>query len=126
MRRHHVSICLLAVLCFAPALAAPEPEECGEAKLSVELLDQQEGDGQVRFRFEVKIEAGASCSALTYDFLVEEMLPNLQAKTVRQPRQVELKDGKLTEIVEHSMTTDLKLLGYDVDLVECDCGSKSS
>ena len=116
---------LLALLVLPPALSTSAQEECG-VELSVELVDEQERENLIHFRFQVEIEANASCSALTYDFLLEEMLPNHQTKTIRKPRRVELEDGSLSEIVEHTMTSDLTLLGYEVQLVECDCPAEES
>jgi hypothetical protein len=116
---------LLVLPWLAPARATSPQGECG-AELSAELMDKREADGVVRFRFAVEIKADESCAELAYDFLVEEMLPNRQAKTIRKPRRVELQQGSLSEIVEHSMTSDLELLGFEVQLVDCDCAGETS
>ena len=118
-------LCLLPFALTGVAHAAVPSETCG-AELAAEMLDRDEAEGQIRFRFEVRIEANATCSALTYDFMVEEMLPNKQTKTVRKPRQVVLDGGMQTEEIEHSITDDLELLGYAVRLVDCECAKSGS
>jgi hypothetical protein len=107
------------------AVETVEPETCG-AELAAEMLERSEEHGEIHFRFEVEIAAKETCSALTYDFMVEEMLPNKQTKTVRKPRHVALRAGQGGEVVEHSITDDLELLGYAVRLVACECGAGDS
>ena len=116
---------LLPFAVCAAASAAPDPAACG-AELTAVLLERTESDERVEFRFRVDIVAAPGCSELSYDFMVEEMLPNKQTKTVRKPRSVALEEGKRSEVVEHSITHDLELLGYAVRLVECDCRDDSS
>jgi len=116
------SILLLFLVCLsiAPALALPSESEC-VAEVSVDLASQEERDGMTLLRFAVELHAAPECSTLSYDLLIEEMLPNKQTKIIRMPRQVELEDGSRSETVEHSMTTDLKMLGYEASLVACHC-----
>ncbi len=116
------SILLLAVVCLsiAPAQAVPTENKCA-AEVSIELASQEERDGMTLLRFTVELHAAADCSTLSYDLLIEEMLPNKQTKIVRLPREVELEGGSRSETVEHSMTTDLTMLGYDASLVACRC-----
>jgi len=120
-----IAIPLLALVCLsiAPGAAVPTDNECA-AEVSVDLASQEENDGMILLRFAVELHAAAECSALSYDLLIEEMLPNKQTKIIRMPREVELEDGSRSETVEHSMTTDLKMLGYDVSLVACHCAQE--
>lgn len=116
---------LLAVAAPARAAAGPDPDGCG-ADLRTELVERTESEDRVDFRFRVDIVAAPACAELSYDFLVEEMLPNRQTKTERKPRHVTLEEGRRSEIVEHSMSTDLELLGYAVRLVDCACAAEPS
>ena len=119
------AISLLASICasFVPAVAVPAEDACG-AEVRVDLASQEEKDGVTLLRFDVELRAAAECSTLSYDLLIEEMLPNKQTKIIRIPREVELVDGSRSETIEHSMTTDLKMLGYEASPVACRCAGE--
>ena len=119
------SIPLLALFCLSivPVAAVTTGNECA-AEVSVDLTSEEAKDGKILLRFDVELRASSDCSTLSYDLLIEELLPNKQTKIIRLPREVELENGARSETVEHSMTTDLKMLGYDANLVACECAQK--
>ncbi len=109
----------LCVVLVSPASAR---EEC-EVEISTEVQTSEESDERVRHEFEVQLTAGGECSAVAYDLILEVMLPNLQWKSIRLARQVELDDGSATDLVDHRTTSDLKLLSHRTLIVSCACRS---
>ena len=109
---------LLFVLCLAtqPSLAAPRT--C-DAEITAALQDRQETDEGVRLEFAVELTSNEDCASATYDLILVELLPNGQWKSVRKTRQIELKTGTASELVEHVMASDLKLLEHEARIVEC-------
>jgi hypothetical protein len=108
-----IALCLL----FTPFVFARD--ECS-AEIHAELQGQDETDDRIRLRFEVDIAVATSCSTVDYDLILEVMLPDMQWKSIRKPRRVEIQDGLASEVVEHQMTADLKLMSHRVMLVGCD------
>ena len=108
----------LAILCGGdpPALAATG--EC-VAEITAELKGQQKVDGGIRLRFEVELTSKTACISATYDMILVELLPNGQWKSVRLTRRIELTSGAATDLVEHVMASDLKLLEHEARVVEC-------
>ena len=112
-RRIYV-LCAVLVLSLAAAAAAPGMDECS-AEVSV-TLDRQDGS---ELQFSVEVSSGENCAHIEYDLVIEEQLPNGQAKRVRKIRQVKLDDGSLTEIVEHTLAEGHRMLSYEAKVVEC-------
>jgi hypothetical protein len=113
----------LVALCLsvAPAGMADDefpPREC-KPDFQVELENRTESDEVVRLDFRVDLTTAESCAEVGYDLIVEELLPNGQWKSYRLRRHVAARDGVASQVVEHTMSTDLKLLGHRVLLVEC-------
>jgi hypothetical protein len=112
----------LAVLIFAtcvagqPSLAAAK--NC-DAEISAALQGQQEVDEGVRLEFVVELTSKEDCASATYDLILVELLPNGQWKSVRKTRRIELKAGTASDLVEHVMASDLKLLEHEARVVEC-------
>jgi hypothetical protein len=107
---------LLALLAGQPAPAAEQ--EC-IAEITAELRDRQETDEGIRLRFAVEVSSDVDCASATYDLILVELLPNGQWKSVRKSRQIELRGGEASDLVEHAMTADLRLLEHDARIVDC-------
>jgi len=103
-----------ALLCTAGARA---DEDCS-AKVAAELASQEPSGKEVRLVFDVSLEASCDCSSVTYDLVLEELLPNKQWKAVRETRTVEVRGATGTDRVEHLMSTEIKLIGHSVKAVE--------
>ena len=112
-------ILLVLGLLVAPAIGAED--DCA-AEVTGELVNQEKVDDLIHLQFEVDVTAPDGCSVITYDLVIEEMLPNRNrwTKNIRVPRRVEVDGGSLTERVEHTMTSDLEMLGWEVKLVSCE------
>ena len=108
----------LFVVCLAgqPSLAAAQ--EC-VAEITAELQGQHQIDEGVRLEFAVELTSKDDCASATYDLILVELLPNGQWKSVRKTRRIELKTGRASDLVEHVMSSDLKLLEHEARVVEC-------
>lgn len=127
MSRHRNWIEMLATavalaLCLVLVSPVSARQEC-EVEISAEVKTSEENDGRVRHEFDVQLTAGGECSMIAYDLILEVMLPNLQWKSIRLARQVELDGGSATDVVEHLTTSDLELLSHRTLIVSCDCQS---
>jgi len=102
----------VALLCLAaPAVVS---DEC-TAEVSATLEHQ----GDSRLQFSVEVSTSESCARIEYDLVVEEQMPNGQAKRIRQTRFVKLDDGSLTELVEHRLAQGHRMLSYEARFVSC-------
>jgi len=99
--------------------AAPAAEQGCVAEITAELQDQQRTDEGIRLMFTVELTSDQECASATYDLILVELLPNGQWKSVRKSRQIELRDGKANDRVEHAMAPDLRLLEHDARVIEC-------
>jgi len=112
----------LAVLLIATCLAG-QPSWAGaqncDAEISAALQGQQRVDEGVRLEFVVELTSKEDCASATYDLILVELLPNGQWKSVRKTRRIELKAGTASDLVEHVMASDLKLLEHEARVVEC-------
>jgi len=108
----------LFVICLAgqPSLAASQT--C-DAEISATLQDRQKTDEGVRLEFVVELTSTEECASATYDLILVELLPNGQWKSVRKTRRIELKAGVASDLVDHVMASDLKLLEHEARVVEC-------
>jgi len=88
-------------------------------EITAGLEDQQKTDEGIRLHFAVELTSDDLCTSTTYDLILVELLPNGQWKSVRQTRQVELRNGEASDLVEHEMAPDLKLLEHEVRVVDC-------
>jgi hypothetical protein len=131
MKRFPVLTLVALCLAVAPAATADDefpPREC-KPDFEVELKSRTESDEVVRLEFRVDLTTAEPCADVGYDLIVEELLPNGQWKSYRLRRQVGARDGVASQVVEHKMSPDLKLLGHRVLLVECrlcDAGTVSA
>ena len=114
---HRLAVFLLFV-CLAGQPLLAGAQEC-LVEITAELQDQQKTDLGIRLRFAVELTSDEDCASATYDLILVELLPNGQWKSVRKTRQVELRAGKASDLVEHEMTPDLKLLEHEVRVVDC-------
>ena len=114
---HRLAVVLIFV-CLAgqPCMAAVQ--EC-VVEIRADLQDQQKTDEGIRLHFAVELSSDDLCASATYDLILVELLPNGQWKSVRQTRQVELSNGKASDLVEHEMAPDLKLLEHEARVVDC-------
>ncbi len=106
--------CGALLLVLAGAGAALAAENCS-AEVEA-TLNRQEGS---QLQFSVEVSSSESCATIEYDLVIEEQLPNGQAKRVRKIRHVKLNDGSLTEIVEHTLGEGHGLLSYEAQVVQC-------
>jgi hypothetical protein len=114
---HRLAVLLLLIyLVGQPALAAAQ--EC-VVDITAELQDQQRTDEGIRLIFAVELTSDEVCASATYDLILVELLPNGQWKSVRKTRRVELRPGKASDLVEHLMASDLKLLEHQARVVDC-------
>ena len=108
---------LIVALALLGAQGARADEGCS-AKVAAELASQEPSGKEVRLVFDVSLEASCACSSVTYDLVLEELLPNKQWKAVRETRTVEVHGATGTDRVEHRMSSDIKLIGHSVKAVE--------
>jgi hypothetical protein len=109
---------LLFVLSLAaqPSLAAPR--DC-DAEITATLQGRHETDQGVKLEFAVELTSNEDCATATYDLILVELLPNGQWKSVRKTRKIQLETGAASDLVEHVMASDLKLLEHEARVVEC-------
>lgn len=107
----------LPALLGLPARAADERACTGEIQAS---LDREERDAdKVRAHFVVEVRTEVACARVTYDLIVQELLPNLQWKSVRKTGRLETHKGTAKQKVEHVMGSGLRLLGHEAEIVSC-------
>jgi hypothetical protein len=114
--RHLAVVLILVGLAAQPSLVAAQ--ECS-AEIVAELQDRQKTDEGIRLQFAVELTSDESCASATYDLILVELLPNGQWKSVRNTRQIDLRNGEAGELFEHVMASDLKLLEHEARVVEC-------
>lgn len=114
---------LSVALCLTvqPSLAAPR--NC-DVEITAALQDRNETDAGVRLQFAIELTSNEGCASATYDLILVELLPNGQWKSVRKTRRIGLENGAASDLVEHEMASDLKLLEHEARVVEC-AGCKS-
>lgn len=119
MRGPAVLLFGVLLLCAASAFAAEgeEPSTCA-VQAKVELASREPSEGTVRLVFDVRLDAQCECASVTYDLVLEELLPNKQWKAVRETRRIDLRGSAAEERVEHRMAADIELLGYSAKPVE--------
>ena len=61
----------------------------------------------------------ASCGKIEYHLVIEEQVTNGEAKTIRLTRFVKIRDGSVTQLVEHRLAEGHRMLSYEVKLVGC-------
>ena len=108
-------------LCAGPALATEGEQAQASAcavQTKVELASKEPSEGAVRLVFDVRLDAGCECASVTYDLVLEELLPNKQWKAVRETRRIDLRGAAAEDRVEHRMAKDIELLGYSAKPVE--------
>jgi hypothetical protein len=113
----HLAI-LLCVVSLAGQRSSADTQTC-VAEITSALQGQQETDDGVRMEFVVDLTSKEECASATYDLILVELLPNGQWKSVRKTRRIELKAGVASDLVEHVMASDLKLLEHEARVVEC-------
>ena len=121
MRRLPILVLLAGCLAIPSVATAYEefpPRECKPA-FDVELERRSESEETVRLEFRVDLTTPESCADVGYDLIVEELLPNGQWKSYRLRREIQARGGAGSQLVEHTMSPELKLLGHRVLLVEC-------
>ena len=114
----HRLAALLVLLCLAGHPVPAGSPDC-VAEITAGLQDQQKTDEGVRLRFAIELTSDEVCASATYDLILVELLPNGQWKSVRETRSVELATGKASDLVEHLMAPDLKLLEHEARVVDC-------
>ena len=114
-----VSLGLLLLGAAAPAIAdeGTEAPACA-VQAKVELESKESSEGSVRLVFGVRLDAACECASVTYDLVLEELLPSKQWKAVRETRRIDLRGTTAEERVEHRMSADIELLGYSAKPVE--------
>jgi hypothetical protein len=121
MRVSSVALCLAVCLCLGAGAAAEEPwpvKEC-RPEFGVALKNRAERDGIVHLQYQVEIAAEESCVEVRYDLVVHHLLPNGQWKSFRLGNEIDVTGGAASQLVEHTMSPDLKLHGQRVLLVAC-------
>ena len=109
---------LVALGLFVASGVAAEEESSCAIEAAVELESQEPSEGSIRLVFDVRLDARCECASVTYDLVLEEMLPNKQWKAVRETRRVDVRGATAEDRVEHHMAADIKLLGYSAKPVE--------
>jgi len=112
--RQVAAACAAAILVLAVPTAAFGDDECS-AELSVALKRQENS----KLQFSVQVSTMERCATIEYDLVIEEQLANGQANRVRKPRLVNLDDGSLSEIVDHTLPHGHRMLSYEAKVVEC-------
>lgn len=106
-------------LCTVPTLAAEgDPPSTCEVLTKVELESKEPSEGSVKLVFDVRLDAGCECASVTYDLVLEELLPNKQWKAVRETRRIDLRGAAAEDRVEHRMAADIELIGFSAKPVE--------
>ncbi|HXV75958.1 MAG TPA: hypothetical protein VD788_06510 [Candidatus Polarisedimenticolaceae bacterium] len=113
----------LMPLALGAALLAPmtgaEDDAC-RAELAVTLDREEVRDDVKLLHFTVTGACDRGCAAVTYDLVIQQVLPNLQWKSVRRTGRLEVRDGRGSDEVVHTMSRDLRLLGQDAVSVSCE------
>lgn len=120
------SILLGVAVSVAPAVTRaddPEPAPSCPVEIDVEFVGEDDfGDGK-KLQFEVDIETTAPCGEIEYDLVLEQRQPNDQVHRVRKTRKTRLRDGELTQRVEHVVGPGQEMLDYEIRAVSCvPCG----
>jgi hypothetical protein len=111
-----MSFCLVMIAAAAPASAVFP--EC-EPEFAVELTGEDKGDAVTTLQFSIEVSTTEPCAEITFDLVIEFQLPNGQTKRVRKPQHITLRGDSTTHVVEHRMTSDLKMLEYETQLADC-------
>ncbi|MDX1388603.1 MAG: hypothetical protein R3344_05410 [Acidobacteriota bacterium] len=109
----------LATLCVMLAPSGRTQEGC-DADVEADLKYTHEGSDVDMYEFQVEVTVNEDCAQVHYDLVIEELLPNGQTKKVRKARFAKLNDGSFNEVVEHKMSADLEMLGFEAKIVSCE------
>ena len=113
------AVLALATLCVVLSPEGRTQDGC-EATANADLKYTQEGTDVDMYEFQVEVETGEDCAKITYDLIIDELLPNGQTKKIRKVRYVQLNEGSLSEVIEHRMSADFELRDYEAKIVSCE------
>ena len=114
-----IAVCGLSLAWLFLAFSPVGAEEACKADVSAAIEREERDAEQVRVHFDLEFTTEIRCAQLTYDLTVQEMLPNLQWKSVRKSGQLKVHHGKAERKVVHVMSADLRLLGHEASIVTC-------
>jgi hypothetical protein len=127
-RHRRFAALVLALGCVAAlhvAVAEEPPEQC-KSDVRVDYVGADDfGDGK-KLHFEVEIGSPATCARVEYDLVIEQREPNNQVHRVRLTRVTRVRDGELTQLVDHVVRPGYEMLDYEIRAVSCvPCGAEA-
>ena len=112
-----LAVLVILFLCL-PANALAQ-EEC-DAQVEAEFESTHKGMEVTVFQFAVDVDVDNDCARVQYDLIIEELLPNGHTKKIRKPGFAKLNDGSFAEVVQHRMSADFEMLGFEARIVSCE------
>ena len=111
-----IAALVISLLCLTATTVAQE--EC-DATVEADLESTNEGMEVTNFQFRVDVRVDNDCAQVEYDLIIEELLPNGHTKKIRKPGFAKLNDGSFSALIEHRMSSELEMLGYEAKIVKC-------